>query len=300
MLGGLRRPKPSPTTLVATALAVLAVAALAIGATPAGAQGNSGTIKVHDGVAADPPQRNEPHVTGDAFVEGFNMAVDGGTLRFFSWPPTGDRTLVLDTTWSADGGEPEFHFLAGPFDLPCGHYRVEAGNAGDHVKSKMFWVECPASAPPSPTPTPTPSPTGSGSATSTSTTTTTSPPPQPGGLECPTDVTATANGDETVTLRWTPAEGADGTNIYRAIGGDDFEYVTTVPGDVSSYVDDATVAGNGYAYQLTTLEGNSESRGCPIVEVTAIPEFPTVVALGLASALGAGAYLVLAVRRKLP
>jgi fibronectin type 3 domain-containing protein len=113
-------------------------------------------------------------------------------------------------------------------------------------------------------------------------------------------VTATANGDGSVTLRWTPAPGADGTNIYRATGGDDLEYMLTVGGDVTSYLDNTTTAGNGYAYQLTTLEGDRESSGCPVVEVTAIPVFPTVMALGLASVLGAGAYLALSVRRKLP
>ena len=302
MLSGLRRPTPSPRTVTVAALAVLAVATVAFALNPATAQGNSGTIKVHDGTDTDPPTRNEPHVDGDAFVEGFNMAADEGTLRFFSWPPTGDRELVLETTWGADDGEPAFHFLAGPFELPCGHYRVEAQNGMDEddfpggTKSKMFWVDCPpAEEPEEPEPTPTSGP------TPTSTTTTTSNPPvEPQGIPCPTDVTATANGDESITLRWTPAPGADGTNVYRAVGGEDFEYITTVAGDVTEWTDTDTVSGNSYAYLLTTLEGNGESVGCEVVEVTAIPVFPTVMAFGLATALGLLAYVALAARRKLP
>ena len=315
MLSGLHRPTPSPRTITVAALALLAVATFAFAVNPAAAQGNSGTIKVHDGTAADPPTRNEPHVEGDVYVEGFNMAADEGTLRFFSWPPTGDRELVLQTTWAADDGEPEFHFLAGPFELPCGHYRVEAQNGLEEddfpggVKSKMFWVECDE---PAPNPPPT-STTTTSTAPPTSTTTTSTAPPSCGspetppcppphehdGIPCPTDLTATANGDESITLRWTPAPGADGTNIYRAVGGEDFVYITTVGGDVSEWTDTDTVSGNSYAYLLTTLEGNSESTGCEVVEVTAIPVFPTVMAFGLATALGLVAYVALS-RRKLP
>lgn len=291
-----RFPRPRPRNLLLSLLLLAALSATA-SLTPAAADhgnGNSGTIKVHDGTDTQPPTRNEPHVTGDAYVEGFNMAAHEGTLNLYSWPPTGDRTLVLATTWQDDGGDPEAHFLAGPFDLPCGHYRVEAQNGMDAddfpggVKSKMFWVECPPTPEPEPTPSPSPSPSPG-------------PGPEPGpepGLACPTGLSASPNDDGSITLTWTAAPGSDGTNIYRALGDEDFEYLTTVGPAVGTYTDTTSVAGNAYAYTVTALYGDSESADCPIVEVTAIPVFPGAIGVGLAAALGLGAYVVLQRRRK--
>lgn len=284
--------------------------------------GNTGTIKVHDGTSADPPTSNEPHVTGDVFVEGSNMAATEGTLQFFSWPPTGNQELILSTTWTADDGEPENHFLAGPFAFPCGHYRVDAQNGLEEddfpggVKSKMFWVDCEETPPPTSTTTSTTSTTstttttsesetsttsgsettttsGSETTTTTSSTTTSTGPPT---MACPTDLSATTNDDGTVLLEWTPAPGSDGTNIYRAVGAGDFAYVTTVAAGVSSWLDlDAEPAGE-YAYSVTGLYGNEESVDCPVVERSAIPDFPTIVGIGLASAGGLVAVLM---RRRL-
>jgi hypothetical protein len=250
---------------------------VAASALPATSQGNSGTIKVHDGTAADPAERNEPHVTGDAYVEGFNMAADGGDLLFYTWPPTGDMTLALATTWTGDDADPAVHFLAGPFTLPCGHYRVFAYN-GDGpddptepqpggAKKKTFWVDC--ATPPEETP------------------------PE---MACPSDLVAVANADGSVTLGWTPAAGSDGSNVYRADDGGDFEYLATVGPDVGNYTDATTVPGTGYEYLVTGLYGDQESQQCATVEGTAIPEFPTLAALGLAS--GGGALALLLVRRR--
>lgn len=298
-----RYPRPKPRTIAVSTL-ILAALALSFAATlPVAAQGNSGTIKVHDGTDTQPPTRNEPHVEGDAFVEGFNMAADGGDLLVYSWPPTGDMELVLATTWEADDGEPEFHFLAGPFELPCGHYRVFAYN-GDGpddpaepqpggAKKKTFWVECPDDEPE-----PEPTPTGTSTGTST-TTTTTGPGPEPEPeMACPSDIDAIANADGSVTLRFTPAPGSDGTNIYRADGEGDFEYLTTVGPDATQFTDTTTTAGNVYAYLLTALYGNEESEGCGVSEVSAIPVFPGALGFGLATVLAAGVYLALTGRRK--
>lgn len=116
-------------------------------------------------------------------------------------------------------------------------------------------------------------------------------------MECPADLAAVANEDGSVTLTWTVAEGSDGTNIYRADGDGDFEYVATAAEGVATYTDETTVPGEGYAFTVTGLYGNAESTDCPMVEVTAIPEFPTVVALGAASGAGLLAF-ALARRRK--
>lgn len=114
---------------------------------------NQGTIKIHDNETADPDRRNEPHVSCDFWVEGFNMESETGQLHFYAWPPTGDKEEVVPggDSRSYDGeledDEDGYHFLNGPYFLPDGHYRVEAvsddGHPGgnDHVKSKTFWVD---------------------------------------------------------------------------------------------------------------------------------------------------------------
>jgi hypothetical protein len=289
-------------------LLVFALAAMGMASQVTSAP-NTGTIKVHDGATADPASRNEPHVSGDFFVEGSNMAEDGGALFIFSWPPTGTKELVVDTTWDADDGTPSFHFLVGPLTLPCGHYRVGASNGPAEpedfpaMKSKGFWIDC-AEEPEEPEPTPTPGPTTSTTTTTsppTSTTTTTSgpeEPEEPAQLACPTGLQATALDNGDVRLDWTPAAGSDGSNVYRAVGDGDFEYVTTVAAGVGTYLDDTTVVGEGYAYTVTGLFGDEESVDCPLAETTAIPEFPTALGIGLATGGGLLA-LALAGRRKL-
>ena len=310
-------------------LLVFALAVMGMASQVASAP-NTGTIKVHDGPDAEPDTRNEPHVEGDFFVEGFNMAEDGGDLFIFSWPPTGTKELVLETTWDADDGDPSFHFLVGPLLLPCGHYRAGASNGPAEpedfpaMKSKGFWVDCEEE--PEPTPTPTPTPTSTTTTTTsppeTSTTTTTSPPEsstttstapptstttttsgpeepeEPADLVCPTGLQATALDNGDVRLDWTPAAGSDGTNIYRALGDGDFGYVTTVGAGIGTYLDETIVVGESYAYTVTGLFGNQESLDCPIAETTAIPEFPTALGIGLASGGGLLA-LALATRRRL-
>lgn len=116
---------------------------------------NQGTIKVHDNETADPEVRNEPHVSCDFWIEGFNMEQGNGTLVFNKIPP-GDK--IENVTPSGDGldwqGTPEgdqsggYHFLNGPYQLPAGHYDVQAysseghpGNAEQFSKKKVFWVD---------------------------------------------------------------------------------------------------------------------------------------------------------------
>lgn len=114
---------------------------------------NRGTIKIHDGATADPDERNEPHVSCDFYVQGFNMKDAQGHLEFFSWPPTGDKSGITpsgDTlTWTGTAdGDGEWNFQKGAYFLPEGHYRLEAytddghpGNESHFAKAKMFWVD---------------------------------------------------------------------------------------------------------------------------------------------------------------
>lgn len=137
-------------------LMTLALAASLAFAGSAAAQGNDdnrGTIKIHDDLTTDPEERNEPHVSCDFYVQGFNMNDDSGFLVFYSWPPTGNKTEVTpegdNLTWTGvPDGDGEFNFLKGAYQLPVGHYRVEAWTDEGHpsggeqfAKAKMFWVD---------------------------------------------------------------------------------------------------------------------------------------------------------------
>jgi hypothetical protein len=264
---------------LAFALGLLAASALLVfpsaAANGGGSGSNPGTIKVHDDMTARPETRNEPHVSCDFWVEGFNMAGDSGDLVFTGWAPTGDKsTVALKAHWN---GTPESdgkgaHFLAGPFNLTEGHYRVEAfldeghpGNTDHSAKSKMFWVEpC--------------SPPGA---------------PPPASLACPSDLKATANGDGSIDLAFTPAPNSTGSNVYRASGSDDFEFLGSVGSNATGFHDGAATPGTTYTYLVTGLFGKRESTDCQTVEATAIPELPTSLAIGLATAGGGLAYAVL-------
>lgn len=265
-------------------------AALLLAASPATATDNNmGTIKVHDGPSADPPQRNQPHVDCEFWIEGFNMADSSGRIEIRSWPPTGDKSLVLTTSWT---GTPEadgkgHHFLVGPLTLAAGHYRVEAfsatghpGNPGHFAKAKMFWVEPCVPTPPPPPTTTNPPPTG-----------TLPPPPPPttnppAALACPEDLLAVANGDGSITLTFAAAAGSDGTNVYRVDADGDYELLATLDAGVGTYTDLDTEAGAAYVYAVTALFGDRESVGCQEIEVSAIPDFPTLLGAGLATSGG--------------
>ena len=264
--------------LLTTLLALLTAVSLA--SAPAGAtHNNQGTVKVHDNADEDPDVRNVPHVECDFWVEGFMMGDDSGWLQFYSWPPTGNKSLVTptgaDLTWEAAHGNAsgEYHFLQGPFELPSGHYRVEVytddghpGRDGGHfAKSKTFWVECEGPANP----------------------------PCPPGLQ----VTArSTDGRADNFLEWEPVANATGYNVYRAVDGGDFEYQVTID-TYTSYVDDHDIeVGVTYEYYVTAVVGGVESENCEVVEVTAIPLFPTLAIGALALAGSVGAYAML--RRK--
>jgi hypothetical protein len=135
---------------VPLAEAAAEAAAAAVEAAAAAAQtdpaGNNGTVKIHEGADAPSPEvRNQPHVcTFHIYAHGFDAGQDL-QLTVLSWPPTGDRSSVLDATLHTDdtgeGRWPE----SGAHSLPDGHYRlvVDTGNGvPTQDKHKMFWVKC--------------------------------------------------------------------------------------------------------------------------------------------------------------
>jgi hypothetical protein len=102
---------------------------------------NSGDVKVHTANDIGSPE-NDPHVDCPFFVEGFNMNASSGTLVIKSWPPTGDKSVVLSDTWTAtDPDQDNHHFLNGPYSLPAGHYKLFVSDT-QHDKHKVFWVDC--------------------------------------------------------------------------------------------------------------------------------------------------------------
>ncbi|MEA3190145.1 MAG: large repetitive protein [Thermoplasmata archaeon] len=263
----------------ATVLSLAIAGAFVLFATPTSAHGHAGDVKVHDEETADPPTRNIPHVDCEDFwIEGFNMNAGTGSFEIFSWPPTGDMTMVLDGEWTADTGDDEegFHFLSGPYTLAAGHYRLEVteDDGKDSTKNKMFWVEeCAPEC-------------EEGSEQC----------PPPEELPCPTDLVLLARSDGSVELTFTPAPGSNGTMVYRAEGDGDFEHIANLDAGVGTYIDADTEDGVTYTYMVTALFGDSESEGCAQVEVTTIPDLPTFVAVGAAGLLGTAAYAI--ARRK--
>ena len=147
-------------------VALVVIAALAGWAAVADAAdppGNNGTVKVHDGSAeVSPVTHDDPHVC--TFHLHFLFADGGqaGDWRIESWPPTGDRTIVLAGSYltAADGEDRRPEIAA--YSLPDGHYKLFWKGSTDHAwKQKVFWVECQLSSPsvsPSAGASPSPSP----------------------------------------------------------------------------------------------------------------------------------------------
>jgi hypothetical protein len=114
--------------------------------------GDNGTVKIHRSTTPVADRRNQPHVCVfylDAF--GFDAA-QSVTWTIKSWPPTGNRSVVLSGTLTLNS-----HGDGHTADqtLPNGHYKLFWTFAGEHgrAKHKVFWVKCA----PSPTPSPSPS-----------------------------------------------------------------------------------------------------------------------------------------------
>lgn len=172
---------------VAVGIASVALLATPAWAGPAGAPGNNGTVKIHDGAGEPSPEpQNEPHV---CTFHVHALHFDSGQVLAFtvqSWEPTGDRSVVLTGSITTDATGEGRAPVTGAYGLPDGHYRltVDTGNGtSTQDKHKMFWVQCasattppPSTAPPSTPPsTPPSSPPGSPSSSPGSPTTPSSP-----------------------------------------------------------------------------------------------------------------------------
>ena len=94
---------PACRAAVVAGVAAVALLAAPAGAAPAGAPGNNGTVKIHDGAGEPSPEpQNEPHV---CTFHVHALHFDSGQLLTFtvqSWEPTGDRSVVLTGSITAD------------------------------------------------------------------------------------------------------------------------------------------------------------------------------------------------------
>ncbi len=120
-----------------------------VAAAPAG---DNGTVKIHNSTTSVTDPRNEPHVCVfylDAF--GFDPA-QSVSWRIESWPPTGDRSVVVSGVLTLDGSG---NGHTSDITLANGHYKLFWNFTGEHgsAKHKVFWVACESSSPsPSPSP----------------------------------------------------------------------------------------------------------------------------------------------------
>ena len=143
---------------------VAALLLLALGApsSAAAADGNNGTIKIHDAFEPDPVIKNEPHVDCPFHLHFFFAdAGQTGDWWILEWAPgdKGAATGVTGTYHTDSNGE----YVTGPKILPAGHYKLFwEGDKGNTIKHKAFWVDnsCVPVLAPGPNPTPTPTPAG--------------------------------------------------------------------------------------------------------------------------------------------
>src|SRR5918999_5413610 len=97
----LREPVIRATALASICLtaALLLMTSTALAQDPEGPPGNNGTIKVHDNNPGepDPEVKNQPHVCEFDLHFFFADANQSGDWWIESWPPTGDRSVVLSS-----------------------------------------------------------------------------------------------------------------------------------------------------------------------------------------------------------
>lgn len=127
----------------------------------AAAPGNNGTVKIEDSVNPKPEPANDPHVCQFDIKFFFSDAGQTGDWHIQSWPPTGDKTTVLEGTYDTNGQGFDRQPASGYYSLPDGHYKLFwKGDEEKLWKHKVFWVECEQTEPTeTPTPTEKPKPT---------------------------------------------------------------------------------------------------------------------------------------------
>lgn len=115
--------------------------------------------------------------------------------------------------------------------------------------------------------------------------------PPPGTSPPPCDeelVTARANDDGTVSLTWE-------VEVQHVVIFRDGEFLTDYtpyPGDPVNFIDESTVAGESYTYDLAFMDGPM-LLGVGCAEITAVPFFGAPILAGIAAVGVVGAYAAL-------
>jgi hypothetical protein len=127
----------------------------------AAAPGNNGTVKIEDSVDPKDEPANDPHVCQFDIKFFFADPAQTGDWHIKSWPPTGDKTTVLDGTYDTNGDGFDRQPADGYYSLADGHYKLSwKGDDSKLWKHKVFWVDCLEPEPTAtPEPTETPKPT---------------------------------------------------------------------------------------------------------------------------------------------
>ena len=128
-------------TRVAAALIVgLLLVALSTAAT-SGADGNNGTVKVHEGATdAERIVNEESHVCTFHLHFFFADAAQSGAWWIDQAAPTGSAPSIITGSYSTDAnGE----YQTVELGAPVGHYSLSwEGRDDQNIKSKTFWVTC--------------------------------------------------------------------------------------------------------------------------------------------------------------
>jgi len=131
------------TIASAGAVAAAAAASLLFAAAPApAANGDNGTVKIHDSATGEELRKNEPKVC-EFYLDAFGF--DAGqqvTWQIVGWKPTGDNKTVADEGAIVLDGEGNGR--TEDMTLPDGHYKLFWNWKGENgaAKHKVFWTEC--------------------------------------------------------------------------------------------------------------------------------------------------------------
>jgi LPXTG-motif cell wall-anchored protein len=124
--------------------AVCAVAAAALLAAPSAhaANGDNGTVKIHDASTGEELMKNEPHVCS-FYLDGFKFdAAQEVTWRIEAIAPSPNKGETVTSgilTLDAEG-----HGRTDDMTLPDGHYKLWWNFDGENgsAKHKVFWTDC--------------------------------------------------------------------------------------------------------------------------------------------------------------
>ncbi|MFR9673465.1 hypothetical protein [Streptomyces sp. TR06-5] len=128
---------------LSSAFAVTVAAAASLLLAPAAyANGDNGTVKIHDATTGEWQQQNQPKVC-TFYLDGFGFdAQQKVSWKIVGMPPTGSRTEVAevgDLTLDDEG-----HLRSETLSLQDGHYKLVWTFDGERgrAKHKVFWVDC--------------------------------------------------------------------------------------------------------------------------------------------------------------